>query len=380
LRAVSSCPERDFGNWRMRARRADENFAQRALASEPLRGQLPFRRGDGSRFGSRTDGNRNNGAGGRDGLVINRPGMPGPWQRERPTGAALRKPGHSLDGELRRTRIFNNREPRRPSPSDAGGNMAGGSQGVDSNTGAVERPGRWRRNPTDPNNGGGWNNGNRGNNGDGGNDSSGNNDNGGGNGGGNESNGGSDDTRRAAPWRDRRSRPAPPDQTNPVVPNLNDNPEARRRNRDDGEDPRTRRTNPVRPHIDEPPVERGGEEQPADNNAKPAPVYRPEPRREAPRREEPRREEPRREEPRREEPRREEPRRAEPPAYRPEPRREPPPQRQEPPRQEAPRQEQPRQEAPRQAPPRQEAPRRESPRSDPPQRQRPRGDDPPERR
>jgi hypothetical protein len=387
LRAVSSCPERDFGNWRLRARRADDNLAQRALASEPVRGRLPFAHGDGSRFGSRTgggaNGNRTRGADGRDVLVINRPSPgtpPAPW-RERPTGAAARTPGVPLDNELRRTRIFNNREPRIfnnrgpriPFPSAAGGdNTQGGSQGVDSNTGAVERPGVRRRTPADPNDGNG------GNTGSGGNDD--------------------DNNGRNAPWRGRRSRPAPRDGTNPVVPNLNDEPEPRRRNREDGEDPRTRRTNPVRPHVEQPPVEPGGEERPTDNNSKPAPVYRPQPRI-RPRDEGERAQPPpaRREEPRREEPpaRREEPRREEPPSYRPEPRqpresqpprndppprREPPPQRQEPPQQEAPRQEprheQPRQEPPRQEPPRQEAPRQEAPRQESPRQESPRHDSP----
>jgi hypothetical protein len=350
LRAVTYCPERDFGAWRLRARRADAEVARRALASEPLRGRLPFMRGDGSRFGPRANGgangNRARGADGRDSLVINRPGMPAPWQRERQTGAAPRKPGISLDNELRRTRIFNNRERREPLPSAAGGNNPqGGSQGVDSNTGAVERPGGRRRSPTDPNDGNGGNGGN----------------------------GGSDDDNgRGTRWRDRRSRPAPPDQTNPVVPNLNDAPGARRREREDGEDPRARRTNPVRPHVEQPPVESVGEERPTDNNSKPAPVYRPQPRTRP-------RDEGEREQPppaRREEPRREEPpaRREEPPA-----RREPPPERHEPPRQEAPRQE-PRHEQPKQEPPRQEAPRQESPRHESPRQESPRQDLPPRER
>src|SRR5207237_9592535 len=85
---------------------------------------------------------------GRDTLTINRPTpiMPPRALSERPTGAAARTPGAPLEGELRRTRVFNNREPRLPSAPDAPAHNnsqdsgANGSGTAGASTGAVERP------------------------------------------------------------------------------------------------------------------------------------------------------------------------------------------------------------------------------------------------
>jgi hypothetical protein len=353
LRAVSHIRARDFGTGALRPRRAPDDIAQRALSAEPVRGQLPIVRQDSARGAGGGGGARPVGANGRDTLTINRP-TPGGLPRavfDRPTGGATRTPGVSLDGELRRTRVFNNREPRVPStPAASGGGGAGnapaGGDAGNENTGAVERPrsdGAPGLNP-------------------------------GGNGG---------ETTR--PMRTRPPRTDAPAEPSPVSPAGDDAATPRRRERGaggTGGDAGERRTRPTRPSGDRPPVE-----QPGDDGSNSAPVTQPEPRvqprdeggRTSPptRREEPapRREEPSyrpersaprepsepRPEPRREEPRREEPRHEEP--------------RQEAPRQEAPRQESPRQEAPRQESPRQESPRQESPRqrdAEPPrQRERP---------
>ncbi|MDT5295292.1 MAG: hypothetical protein QOJ76_2172, partial [Acidobacteriota bacterium] len=154
LRAVTSAPARDFGVAGLRARAAGSDLAQRALASDPVRGQLPITRGAGAtRSGPRVGvgeggGARATGANGRDGLVIVRPApaMPPRAVPDRPTGAAARTPGVPLDDELRRSRILNNREPRVPQPSTAGGDSQ--SRDAGTGTGAVERRGMTGRAPS----------------------------------------------------------------------------------------------------------------------------------------------------------------------------------------------------------------------------------------
>ncbi|MDT5269902.1 MAG: hypothetical protein QOH49_2088 [Acidobacteriota bacterium] len=332
LRAVSTVPAREFGDRALRARPAAGDLAGRALTSEPVRGQLPIARADSMRgtprVGAGAGGARPTGANGRDTLSINRPTpiMPPRAISDRPTGAAARTPGVSLEGELRRTRVFNNREPRMPSSPDAtGGNSpssgsGSGSIGVDSRgTGAVERPRSYGTPNTNP-----------------GGDS-------------------------AHPARVRPTRPNVPIEPSPGgYPTGDDVVSPKRRERDTGGgDNGAPRVRPTRPSTDQPPSEAPRETRPPDDSS--SPVYRPrhEPRirprddegtppsaPSAPsRREEP---SPTREAP---EPRHESPRS--------EPRHEEP--RQEPPRQEAPRQEAPRQEAPRHEAPRQEAPRHRDP-------------------
>jgi hypothetical protein len=358
LRAVSTVPAREFGERALRARPAAGDLAGRALASEPVRGQLPITRADSMRgaprVGAGAVGARPTGAQGRDTLSINRPTpvMPTRAIADRPTGAAARTPGVPLEGELRRTRVFNNREPRMPSAPDAsGGNgsQGAGSIGGDSGagTGAVERP-RASGDSTQP----------------------------------------------------ARVRPTRPNA--PVEPPTGDDAVSpRRRERDTGGgNPGEPRVRPTQPSSDEPTSEPPRETRPRDDSTSPVsrprheprirprdegdspstptrreepaprreapPSYNPEPsaprespapRREAP---EPRHESPRespRPEPRHEQPRQEQPRQEQP--------------RQESPRSE-PRQEAPRQEAPRQEPPRQEAPRQEAPRQRDPDAPRPR--------
>ncbi|MBV9924998.1 MAG: FecR domain-containing protein [Acidobacteria bacterium] len=340
LRAVSTAPAREFGERTLRPRAAGGDLAERALTGEPVRGQLPIQRPDATRGAPRVGGARPTGADGRDTLSINRPTpiMPPRPVSERTTGAAARTPGAPLEGELRRTRVFNNREPRMPSAPDATGvnsPTGPGPVGGDTNTGAVERPRNYGTPATNP-----------------GGDS-------------------------AQPVRARPTRPVEP-APGGGYPNGDDAMTPKRRPRDTGGDNVEPRARPTQPSGDAP-----REASPRDESS--SPVYRPryEPRvrprddnggssstparREAPPSYNPEPSAPRESPSRREapEPRHESPR-SEP---RPEPRREQP--RQEAPRDE-PRQEAPRQEAPRREAPRQEAPRQEAPRHRDPDAPRPR--------
>lgn len=348
LRAVSTVPAREFGQRTLRARPAAGDLAGRALTSEPVRGQLPIARDDSMRGAPRVGGGagreRATGANGRDTLSINRPTpvMPRRAVSERPTGAAARTPGVPLEGELRRTRVFNNREPRVPPTPDASGvntSPGSGSTGGDAGTGTgvVERPRTGVM--------------------------------------------GGDSSRPA------RVRPTRPDVTadpTPGLPNADDASSPRRRERDTGGDNGEPRARPTRPSSDEP---RPEAPRTRDDNSSPVSRPRHEPRirnrdeegggssapsrreESAPRRESPPSYNPEPSAPRespapRREPRYEAPRESPREAPRSEPRHEQP--RQEQPRQEAPRSEPPRQEAPRQEAPRQEAPRREAPRQEAP--------------
>ena len=143
LRGVSSVPAREFGVAAVRAKPASNEIAQRALNGEPVRGRLPVTPPDLTRVvspdgGVRTKGDttRATGAGARPVLDITRPTPTGPPRAlpQRTTGAAARTPGVPLDGELRRTRVFGNREPRVAAPNV--GTVDRGDEG----TGAVTRP------------------------------------------------------------------------------------------------------------------------------------------------------------------------------------------------------------------------------------------------
>jgi uncharacterized protein DUF6600/FecR-like protein len=333
LRAVSTVPAREFGDRALRARPATRDLAGRALAGEPVRGQLPIARGDSMRGAPRVGAGsaRPTGANGRDTLTINRPTpvMPPRAIADRPTGAAARTPGVPLEGELRRTRVFNNREPNVPSAPDSTGvnsSPRSGSNGGDSSTGtgAVARP----RTYDTPN-----------------------------------ANPGGDS---AQPARVRPTRPnAPVEPTPEGHPTGDDAVSPKRRARDTGGDTGEPRVRPTQPSADQPPAEAPRETRPRDDSS--SPVYRP--------RHEPRIQ-PRNEEGGNSAPpsRREEqpsPRRESPPSNNTErsaPRESPQPRQESPrsePRHEQPRQE-PRHEAPRQDPPRQQAPRQEAPRQEAP--------------
>lgn len=146
LRAVTVARAADFGGGGGRFQTADQALARRALSTEPLRGDLPLRPARvvsaASTDGASMDGGR---------LVTSRPARVNPSVElnDRPTGAAARIPGVSLDNDLRRTRILNGREPRTVISSDDVTPATSESRP----TGAVERPIRPARIPserTDP--------------------------------------------------------------------------------------------------------------------------------------------------------------------------------------------------------------------------------------
>jgi hypothetical protein len=124
-RAVTTVPSRDFGRFMVRGKPATKELALRAVTTDPLRGKLPIRPVEAD---LRTPG----GASGQtpvirerkgDSLLERNPTDPSRVLVERKTGASQRKPGLALDEELRRGRIYNNREPRK---IDRGGDMNGG--------------------------------------------------------------------------------------------------------------------------------------------------------------------------------------------------------------------------------------------------------------
>jgi hypothetical protein len=348
LRAVTSVPAREFGAGSVRARAATNDLAQRAISSEPVRGRMPVTPSDDARVGSprvgtggegrvlapgsRTaPGNRTTDASGREVLSINRPAGVTPPRviPNRDTGATTRTPGVPLDGELRRTHVFKNREPRvsSSSPSASGG----GTQGGDDNTGAVTRPNRPGR-PTIDSGGVGADNSN-------------------------------------AP-RVRSTRPSTPTDSRPSEPINGVEPRVRRSEPDDrNNDSDTPRVRPTRPNVERPSEERPREERPRVDRPSQPDVYKSEPgeRPSTPtRREESQPSRPERSAP--------------PPRNDPPPRQEhPTPRNDPPPRQEAPRQEAPRQEAPRQEAPR-SAPREERPASPPKSESRPARDKPDDQR
>ncbi|HYE16076.1 MAG TPA: DUF6600 domain-containing protein, partial [Pyrinomonadaceae bacterium] len=158
-RAVTRIRESEFGSASARPRRAEGDIAQRTFASEPVRGRLPITPADTGAARAARPGisdpkvarnNTQSGAGRREGLFINRPDSVNPPRSvpDRTTGAALRAPGVALDKELRRTRVFGNREPRSVPKAAAVGNSGGSSAIGDSGTGAVERPKRISSRPS----------------------------------------------------------------------------------------------------------------------------------------------------------------------------------------------------------------------------------------
>jgi hypothetical protein len=114
-RAVTMMPAREFGKGR-RAQPATKELALRAITTDPVVGTLPIRpvRSDlvsGGGNSSQAPFTRDRTKGGA--LVIRNPANPAASiADERKTGAAVRRPGLALDEELRRGRIYNNREPR----------------------------------------------------------------------------------------------------------------------------------------------------------------------------------------------------------------------------------------------------------------------------
>lgn len=335
LRAVSTVREHEFGTTKVRALPAGVEVAQRALTNEPVR-NLPFTRGGGGRFEGRdgqgrerradTPGGRVKGANGREVLVINRPAAITPAHAlpDRQTGATRRTPGLPLDEELRRARVFNNRQPRVATPSSAGGALDNQSGGA---TGAVERPRRDRR--PFPDAGGG---------------ASGDTTRERGDARGRGSEGG--EATRSHPARSQPTAVSTPGETNnPGAPSTGGEPHRRRT--DDRGDSNTNRYTPSRPAGERPTFERPNEERTREKQPASPPSYRPEPRERTSPPAERTSPPPERERPSR---------REEPPSYRPE---------RKAPSESRPYEPPPRQEQPRPSTPRQEAPRQERPASPP---------------
>ncbi|MDT4967920.1 MAG: hypothetical protein QOJ64_2657 [Acidobacteriota bacterium] len=142
LRAITSLPARDFGRHNAQSQQAPAEIARRALNGEPIRGRLPIQPLE-------SPGTPN-------GAVTNREPRSRPARgpaltgvvatlQERPTGAATRMPGVALDGELRRTRLYNGREPRESTGSAENGGMPTNTNGPSTEpTGVVARPPRAR--------------------------------------------------------------------------------------------------------------------------------------------------------------------------------------------------------------------------------------------
>jgi FecR protein len=119
-RGVTRLPRGDFGNPGRRGRAVDETVARVVVDRDPETVNLPSR--------------------GREGDNSDRPGRRFPHRDipEGPTGAAQRNPGAPLDEDLRRTRIFRGREPKREPTVPT--NTAGTPPTESRPTGAVNRP------------------------------------------------------------------------------------------------------------------------------------------------------------------------------------------------------------------------------------------------
>lgn len=337
-RGVTRMPRRDFGNPDRRGRSVDETAGRRVIDREPDVVTPPGRGGIAENLPTGR---------GRDGDSSDRPARRFPRREipDQPTGAADRAPGASLDEDLRRTRIFRGREPRRDGTQPV--NTAGTPRTDTRPSGAVNRPEPVAPNaneprPEPPSSPGQPRDGRPGH--------------------GNRRN--QDGTERTTPRNvpdagntpeaPRTEQPAPTPAPEPRTeprperprfeprPDSGDRPERRPDRRSEEPRPENRPTRPDPPRVDPPRNER---------TESPRPERHPEPR-----------SEPRSESPRSEP--RSEPR----PAPRTEsPRSEPRPSRPDPPRSESPRSESPRSEPQRSAPP---------PRSDPPARESPKSESP----
>src|SRR5574338_252672 len=99
-RGVTRVPRVDFGNPNRRGEAVDETVARRVIERQPDRENLPGRR--------EFEGNTPVRDGERAGRRIPQIDIP-----DRPTGARDRAPGAALDEDLRRSRVFRGRDPRR---------------------------------------------------------------------------------------------------------------------------------------------------------------------------------------------------------------------------------------------------------------------------
>ena len=135
LRAVTTANARQIGSEDLRARRADEALARRAMTEAPLRTGLPARPPTAD-AATRTSGNSSGQA--RMGSLPS---------ASTSTGASTRTPGVPLDDELRRSRVFNGREARPATPTV--NTTTSGGENEARPTGAVTRPARELRQPID---------------------------------------------------------------------------------------------------------------------------------------------------------------------------------------------------------------------------------------
>jgi hypothetical protein len=149
LRAVTGVSARDFGADGGKFQAVSEVAARRVMSAEPLRGDLPVRPANASADGG-ARGDRS------ERVTVARPARVAPTVDllGRSTGAAARTPGVALDNELRRSRVFNGREPSRqiPMENNAPGVTAPGvtERATETRpTGAVARPARPVRVPVD---------------------------------------------------------------------------------------------------------------------------------------------------------------------------------------------------------------------------------------
>ena len=129
IRGVTSTTAGDFGGDGVRFQGVNQTLARRVVDDEPL-GDVPVRPANVylQKGTDRTEGTR---------IAVTTPRVkPAAEVIERPTGAAMRKVGMPLDGELRRSRVFGGRESKVASPD-----VRGSDDSVESRpTGAVTRP------------------------------------------------------------------------------------------------------------------------------------------------------------------------------------------------------------------------------------------------
>ncbi|HKQ51740.1 MAG TPA: DUF6600 domain-containing protein, partial [Pyrinomonadaceae bacterium] len=146
IRSISSLPADQFGHTGTPPRPAPDDLAQRVTRTEPVSGRLPIgppARNPGVQKVPRV-------IAGQPPLPAGNGGTAQPPLPDRQTGAARRTPGVPLDDELRRTRLYNGRDPQPPvgQRRNTGTTQGDGGRVLDradtTNTGAVTRPPRPR--------------------------------------------------------------------------------------------------------------------------------------------------------------------------------------------------------------------------------------------
>ena len=129
LKAVTSVTTMDFGGDGVRFKPANEIMARRVVGETPLKGDLPLR--PANVIMDKETGDR------VDRITMAKPRVkPSADVLDRPTGAALRKPGLALDAELRNLRVFGGRE----SKSTTSDRVVSDGPAESRPTGAVTRP------------------------------------------------------------------------------------------------------------------------------------------------------------------------------------------------------------------------------------------------